>query len=98
MKLGDMTHDEMLAQLRLRHCQLADANAARVKAEQEWDAARQEADLLRRQVKLVEPLLEWTNCEVCPARGQTCGATRDDVPCGEVIFAWAAQQTNEGGK
>jgi regulator of replication initiation timing len=97
---------------------IADANAARVKAEQERDGlhlcgesvarmaeelkadrdlARQEAATLRRQIELVKPMLEWTNCEDCPARGQSCKETRFDVPCGEVIFAWAAQQA-KGGK
>ncbi len=64
---------------------------------QERDQARQDADLLRRQIELVKPSLEWTNCEVCPARGQCCTAPRDDVHCGELIFAWAAQQAKEGG-
>jgi hypothetical protein len=62
------------------------------------DQARQEADTLRRQIELVKPSLEWTNCEVCPARGQCCKAPRDDVHCGEVIFVWAAQQAKGGGK
>jgi hypothetical protein len=40
MKFRDMTHDEMLNQLRICKRELADANAARVKAEQERDTLR----------------------------------------------------------
>ena len=63
--------------------------------EQERDALRKELAEARRQVKLVEPMLEWTNCEVCPARGQSCEETRDDATCGELILAWAAQQAKD---
>ncbi len=43
MRFSDMTHDELLNQLRLRHCQLADANTARAWAVQERDRAHERA-------------------------------------------------------
>jgi hypothetical protein len=70
---------------------LADANAARHKAEQE-------SDLLRRQIELVKPSLERMLCEDCPMGGD-CVILKinadGSLTCGESIFRWAAQQAKE---
>jgi hypothetical protein len=86
---------------------LADANAARVKAEQERDQARQEVAAVKRQLELVSRAFHTrisqlqsqrpTACDFCPAaHSGLCRHTEQS--CDEIVAQWAAQQVaREGG-
>jgi len=99
---------------------LADANAARCKAEQERDQAneraanlavelaamtlnrdqaRQEADTLRRQVRvLAHAYAGAADCTRCKGKPLCSNLMIRPMPCDGVITAWAAKQAKEGGK
>ena len=63
----------------------------------ERDQARQEADLLRRQVRVLVYMAMFAPCAHCAAK-DLCDNQPAATPCEENIAAWAAQQAKEGGK
>lgn len=63
----------------------------------ERDQARQEADLLRRQVySLVSVCVNHLDCEYCPVDSSICFGNHEI--CKQELTEWAAQQAKEGGK